>query len=165
MLEGRAPVTMDKEVMKANSYGGYDEGLCAGDRAPDAPGLVVKHAKGGVIGKETSLFQVFDLTKHTILLFPEQSPEEDIKSILEAIASLPSYVTQTIVLGDLEVSSKWKFRDEVDFVLHDEDNHAREGYLVQRPVLTVFVIRPDTYIGASMKDTEGIRAYFRKILV
>lgn len=163
VLEGRTPVTLDKETMKANSYGGYEEGLCAGDRAPEAPGLIVKYAKAGKLEKETSLFQLFDLTKHTILFFPEQSSEEDIKSILDAIASLPSHIIQTIVIGDSEVASKWNFEDKVDFVLHDKDSYARDGYLVQGPVPTVFVIRPDTYIGATVKDAPGIKAYFQKI--
>ena len=47
VLEEQAPSKLDIKVMRVNSYGGYKEGPCVGDRALKVPGLIVKYGKVG----------------------------------------------------------------------------------------------------------------------
>ncbi|KIM91475.1 hypothetical protein PILCRDRAFT_55100, partial [Piloderma croceum F 1598] len=58
--------------------------LCAGDRAPEAPGLVIG-------GQDTSLFRLFTPSHHTVLIFAEFA-EGDIRKALDSSAKYPDAI-------------------------------------------------------------------------
>ncbi|KAI9067760.1 hypothetical protein FKP32DRAFT_1619747 [Trametes sanguinea] len=150
---------LDAEALKKRAYAGYPrEDVHAGDRAPEAPGLV------DASGSETRLHDIYKPTMHTILVF---SPEADdagdqIKSVLHAIQSLPEGAAQVVVLARHRIPEP---RDGVTAAYHDTEGHAFDAYRVKDGKFTVVAVRPDAYIGAFVRDAGGVKEYFSRILV
>ncbi|KAJ8495188.1 hypothetical protein ONZ45_g12974 [Pleurotus djamor] len=73
--------------------------LVAGDRAPDASGLVPLSAQGNVTSDATQLFDIFSATKHTILIFPRAGDHSTVASVAELLGPLPEglFTLNTIV--------------------------------------------------------------------
>ena len=146
------------DEMKALAYQGYgqDSGVRAGDRAPQAPGLV------DATGKETSLFDIFEANTHTILLYATGADEDNVKiaEIVKQLQTYPSGILQVVVLG----------RNGVLVVAggavtyHDKDGHAARAYQVEYGTPHIVVVRPDGYIGAVAYDMDGVREYFSGVL-
>ena len=157
VYEERTPLdkVKDEAVMKNRSYGGYaDSILCAGDRAPDAPLVQLS-------GEETTLFKLFDPSKHAVIIFASdhQSVEEKcVNEVREAVAGLPKEAVQVIV-----VSGEGRANiPGIDHMVIDREGHAASSYLVENEKVIV-IIRPDTYIGAIVKGSEGVKKYFSLI--
>lgn len=130
----------------------------AGDRAPQAPGLVVIYPKERS-GHNTSLFQIFDPARHTILFFAADA--KLVNSAVEALQRFPKHVVRSVVIvpeqhDAVEVA-------DVDQVLLDQDGYAYSGYAIVKEGITVVVIRPDGVIGAMVKGPQGIAQYFSRI--
>ncbi|CAA7262016.1 unnamed protein product [Cyclocybe aegerita] len=149
VLEERDPERggVDREEAIARAYAGYEAlgTLIAGDRAPEAPGLVT------VGGKETSLFKdYFKLDHHTVMAF-----SLDVKSagpLLEQASQWPASVVQTLVITDKDSDMGALASDKAIFLV-DREQHARNAYRVAKEELTV-VIRsssptPPTIRGSS----------------
>ncbi|KZT18220.1 hypothetical protein NEOLEDRAFT_1143696 [Neolentinus lepideus HHB14362 ss-1] len=139
----------------------------AGDRAPDAPGLVDLSATSDNLMK--TLFQYFKPTHHTALIFT--SAVTTIDSLLSALDEVPKNVVRSaVVLPGITVVrtdniDKFVRRSSVDFALKDCENHAYSTYSVDPSKSVVVIVRPDGMVGAIVGDGDGVRKYFRKILV
>ncbi|KAF9568778.1 monooxygenase [Agrocybe pediades] len=143
-----------------------DEPLRAGDRAPDAPGLVV--AKPAVkAGETTRLFHFFHPAKHTIIIFLEKA---DLGASLRALAPYSKgLLTDVIIIvkeDDNSIASS--VVDEVGLdhviVLVDREGLAHAAYDCPQQRTGVFVVRPDRIVGARVSGAEGIQRYFNGIL-
>ncbi|GJJ14506.1 hypothetical protein Clacol_008770 [Clathrus columnatus] len=152
----------DAENVIAHAYSGYEgrDTLCAGDRAPDAPNLF------DIRKNETkSLLDIFTPSKHAILVFTKLSALDP--HILETIQEYPADIVQSFIItksagdhgGDIKVSP---FQTDV---LEDREGHAATSYRILQDDLTIFIVRPDSYIGAVVGNAAGIKKYFSKILV
>ena len=151
VLEERDAQEVDNEDLVARAYDGY-EGLgtlLAGDRAPQAPGLLDKD------GKKTSLFDLFKLNLHTVLIF---TPGE-VQLNLEGMKKWPVSVMQTFIVMEAGKAAVI----EPALTLVDSDGHATNAYRVENGKLTVVVVRPDGFVGAIVNDVEGAARYFAKV--
>ena len=153
-----SPIVVDEftNAEPVNAYGVLDEGvLVAGDRAPDASGLVVI-----ANGAETRLFDVFSATYHTVLVFtPDASTTED---ILEALKRHPEDMIRSAIV--LPQGSKGTTTPQVDLVV-DHGGHAYRAYLAVKGEKKVVVVRPDGVVGAIVHGVEGVGAYFTNIFL
>lgn len=153
VLEERDVTPQDPEDTLARAYQGY-EGfgvLHAGDRAPEAPGLVQE-------GSTTSLFSLLNPSTHTVLIFPASVERAEVDAVFRATATLPRSTVQTFTVTS---NSTHVIPDGTS--LFDRDHHARNAYMVTDGELNVVIIRPDAFVGAVVKDAEGVRRYFSKI--
>lgn len=110
--------------------------LRAGDRAPDAPELV------GADGKATTLYDLFGTTHHTVLVFEPSL----IDAANKVISRFPSDLVRTIVLNAPGVPGAYS----------DAAGHARRAY----GAAEMAVVRPDGVVGALVRGSEGLEAYF-----
>jgi 2-polyprenyl-6-methoxyphenol hydroxylase-like FAD-dependent oxidoreductase len=110
-----------------------DEGLRAGDRAPDAPGL-----SGS--GESTCIFDLLRGPHITLLGFGARW-----RSIIDTcVAAFDNEVRGYVIAAS---------SDEVANVV-DEQGHARAAYGDD----ALFVIRPDNYVGMATTDTADMAA-------
>ncbi|OAX43063.1 hypothetical protein K503DRAFT_732282 [Rhizopogon vinicolor AM-OR11-026] len=143
-----------------NAYGVLDEGhLEAGDRAPDAPGLL--HIQPGDSG-ETTLFSHYRAWYHTVVVFAPSAA--DATPILAALESRNKSVVRTAVILPSSAPAV-HVACPTDLVLLDQGGHAYSAYLVEASQTKVFVIRPDGAVGAIAHGAEGVKKYFSKIFV
>ncbi|TFK47975.1 FAD/NAD(P)-binding domain-containing protein [Heliocybe sulcata] len=167
-----SPVIVDgmreKAPPNAGPNGNMNQGgiVLAGDRAPDAPGLV------DLTGNDSSmktLFRYFKPTHHTALLFTSSTGSLD--AFVSALKQVPGGVVRsTVVLPgtasvrpDTQAEVDWRSR--ADCALKDCEGHAYDVYCVgARGGDVAVIVRPDGYIGAIVKDGEGVAKYFRKIV-
>ncbi|RPD65610.1 hypothetical protein L226DRAFT_530850 [Lentinus tigrinus ALCF2SS1-7] len=155
VFDARGRGELDEEGLKARSYVGYPgEPVRAGDRAPEAPGLI------DASGKETSLFEIFNPSTHTLLLFAQDGAGSKVQEVVAAAQASPlAQVTKTLIFG----------RDGVPVAVggagsyHDKEGHAYKAYGVDGQLLTVVIVRPDGYIGAFVYDADGVHTYFTRI--
>ena len=168
VLEERTRSSATKDEMKMHAYGGYEgDVLCAGDRAPEAPGLVVKRT--ATEGEETTLFKLLDYTKHTVLIFAPKSQLAIADNVRDASASLRQFAAAAHIfavspsrLDSVQLDERWA---QLVHVLFDRDGHAHVAYGVKDVALTFVVIRPDMYIGAITNDVAGVQRYFERVLI
>ncbi|KAI5116470.1 hypothetical protein M0805_000706 [Coniferiporia weirii] len=152
-----------------NAYGTVGDNVRAGDRAPDAPGLVVLSKNmelekvGKVEGKQgesVRLFDIFNPCAHTILVF-----SADATLFLElrrALKKLPGDLVQTLLI--VPSASSFSGRgSKAGLVLEDKEGHAFRGYGVD-DIANVAVVRPDGMIGAFLKGSKGVESHFTKVL-
>ena len=147
---------LDEEALKARGYTGYPgEPVHAGDRAPEAPGLV------NAIGEETSLFEFFKLYRHTLLLFDSQGDGLRVKEIVAAVQTSSIFGTSKVL-----ILSRDGVPTAVDgaSAYHDKEGHAHKAYGVDGQALTAVVVRPDGYIGAFVEDVNGLQAYMTRVV-
>ncbi|GFZ89347.1 FAD-dependent oxidoreductase [Dyella caseinilytica] len=111
--------------------------ICAGDRAPDAPGL----RKGDQVCR---LFDLFRGTHFTVLAFGDGW-----ESCLADIEARHGRLVKCVTIGE----SGWL----------DSEGHAVRGYDIQSD--TLLLIRPDGYIGFAINDKApaAVDAYLRLI--
>lgn len=156
------------EEMKIRSYGGYQGELCAGDRASEAPGLIISTSSDPLkrTGEETSLFKLLSFLKHSVIIFAPSSERHTVDEILLTTGKLPTstetvqviLVTQANTDGAVDET-----KQGVAYALIDRDGHAHGGYFVKAGELTIVIIRPDGYVGAVVKDKDGVERYFGRI--
>ena len=153
---GDGGITLDE--MRAHAYEGYgpDGGVRAGDRAPQAPGLV------DVRGVTTSLFDVLKPDVHTDLFFTSGTSKEDgkVAAAVKEVQSYPAGSAQVVIIG----SSGVPVAVDGMAVYHDKEGYAARGLKVESDTPNVVVIRPDGYIGAFVHDAAGVRDYFARVL-
>ena len=158
VFDARGNEGRSQDEMKALAYQGYgpDGGVRAGDRAPEAPGLV------DVAGKETSLFAIFRPDMHTIVLFAEEAGSErnEVMAVAEKTQSFPAGTVQTVILArqDASVVALGEAK-----VYQDRDGLATRAYHTHGDAPKIVVVRPDGYIGAFAYDVEGVRNYFSRV--
>ncbi|KZT68267.1 monooxygenase [Daedalea quercina L-15889] len=139
-----------------NPYGsGTDGSLRAGDRAPDAPGLVPVHG-----GEATSLFSMFRPDHHTVLLF--NVPTQEAEPIVEVVKSYPTDLVNTVSIFPQGTSdSEVVGRPGLSFV--DRDGHAFAGYQLSPEKPAVVIVRPDGVVGGIVYGSDGLKKYFGAI--
>ncbi|KAK7061102.1 hypothetical protein VNI00_000838 [Paramarasmius palmivorus] len=157
-----SPVLVDERYPtskeKVDPYrSGLDGTVHAGDRAPEAPGM--QRGNGG----STSIYDLFDVTSHTVILFGKS--DLDVQDTLAFVARYPG--TRVRVVLVLPQGSKLQSSGEAPIheVLVDAEGHAYRNYRVQPGDVFVVVVRPDGYIGALNNGYSGLKEYFSKIFV
>ena len=132
----------------------------AGDRAPDAPGLVQVKSDNQKSSESTRLFKIFDLSRHTVLIFAEVA---NISGALAAVAKYPKELVRPVVL--LRAGATNKVPNVDCDVLEDRDGHAYHAYRNAEGANAIAVIRPDGVIGAVVKDTAWLERYLNTIFI
>lgn len=155
-----SPIVVDEytHATPVSAYRVLDQReLVAGDRAPDAPGLVFVAS-----GAETRLFDTVSTTYHTVLVFtPDTSTLTD---ILEVLRRYPWDVIRLLIIlpqGSAEMSTNAGKTD----VVVDQGGHACRAYFALEGEQKVVVVRPDGVVGAIVHGAQGVGAYLNKIFV
>ncbi|KAK0489308.1 FAD binding domain-containing protein [Armillaria novae-zelandiae] len=151
-----SPIVIDEEGTpeSVDPYRSGEGGpLCAGDRAPDAPGLV------SVQGEKTHLFDIFRTSYHTVLIFP--GPDLEVKAILDLVKSYPVGTVKSVVILDQNATPTVD-GFPADFVLTDGDGYARKHYNDRNGIV---VVRPDGIVGALVGGADGLKQYFKGIFL
>ncbi|KAF4605648.1 hypothetical protein EYR40_004436 [Pleurotus pulmonarius] len=149
----RAGVDAQIDDLKAHSYTGWNDSLCAGDRAPDAPGLQV-------VGDDSArtLFDLLDPTKHTMLLFSADVHRVKATEMLDIIlSSIAKDVFQTFILSPTAPSTTVIG----DKSIVDKQGHIYDSYRVQADGFLAVIVRPDGIIGAVLENKEGLSSYLQ----
>ncbi|KAL1738985.1 FAD binding domain-containing protein, partial [Schizophyllum fasciatum] len=143
--ERRDPPTADE---RESAYVGA-EGVCAGDRAPDAP----------VAGDVAQLFDLFKITRHVVLVFSADGAVTN--AVVAAVGKLPhgSVEVATVLPESATVSSTQSAR-----FVKDKDGLAYKAYEITSDP-TIVVVRPDGFVGAVVKGVEGVNNYFKRVFV
>ncbi|KZV71983.1 hypothetical protein PENSPDRAFT_751360 [Peniophora sp. CONT] len=124
--------------------------LHAGDRAPDAPGLIEGRGQSGA----TSVFDFIRSTRHVVLVFDVALEKE----VAEYIGKLPNGTAWAVALVKQGERALWPALPR----LTDAEGHAQRAYGVNEGI-KVAVIRPDGVVGALLKGARGLNEYFSKI--
>ncbi|KAL1707442.1 FAD binding domain-containing protein [Schizophyllum commune] len=148
MDQRRSPPSADE---RESAYVG-SEGLCAGDRAPDAP----------VEGDAARLFDLFKITRHTVLVFSADLAFVD--EVTATIDKIPNGLCDVAVVLPRGTTPETFVNTKAAKVLTDKDGEAYKAYEVYDGNPTVFVVRPDGVIGAVVKNGEGVENYFSKLV-
>lgn len=146
------------------AYGSVGTGssgpLRAGDRAPDAPGLLAADA-----AEATRLFDLFSPARHIALVFvpSSTSANEATSPFLQALKLQPADAVRTIGVF-VHGTARDATLDGADLVTVDEAGHARTAYNVAEDDGTVVVIvRPDGVVGGILTSARGVEQYFSGI--
>ena len=134
--------------------------LRAGDRAPDAPGLVKVNFDNQKSSESTRLFNLLSPTYHTVLIFAEVA---DVHATLQTLhARFSKELVRSVVLLR---SGTNVIQDVACDVFEDYDGHAYDAYKGAEGVNGIVIIRPDGVTGAIVKDVEWVERYFRGIFL
>jgi hypothetical protein len=166
MLHDEAHPNVDKASVDSYRSGGMG-GLHAGDRAPDAPGLVAMHGSG-----VTKLFDLYDPSYHSILIFAESidtakpKVEDALNAITGKYANARSLFKLVVILPKQDTDpTPLPLDAHEDFVLEDRNGLAREAFDFVKDGFEVVAVRPDGMIGAIARSGEGLEAYLTKVLI
>lgn len=136
-------------------YGKVSDGrLRAGDRAPDAPALTVLR---GEEGPTTRLFDVFEPTHHTVLIFSNDAARHAF--VLSALSTYPKDIMRIVSIIRLGENVD---DERLDFVLQDTKGHAYGAYALTEGC-DVVVVRPDGVVGAIVHTIDGMKKYLEGI--
>lgn len=167
-----SPIVLDEradgeEAAPLDAYGTEGHKLCAGDRAPESPGLHVL-AGLGTQYQTTKLFDILSPSVHTVLIFPAASEKEPITfvdSILQILKEAPTGLVRSVL-----VFSKFHSATEtttslvdIDVTVKDTDGHAFTNYGAKANTASVVLIRPDAYVGGIVEDACGVRRYLSTV--
>ncbi|KAK0188527.1 hypothetical protein F5146DRAFT_1122701 [Armillaria mellea] len=125
----------------------------AGDRAPDAPGLVSSQ------GEKTSLFEIFLTSYHTVLIFPGSDLE--VKPILDLLKAYPAGTVKSVVILNQDDAPTVDVVP-ADFVLGDGEGYGRKHYNDRNGIV---IVRPDGMVGALVGGVDGLKRYFNGIFL
>ncbi|KIK12724.1 hypothetical protein PISMIDRAFT_424725 [Pisolithus microcarpus 441] len=168
-----------------SAYGDTQEGVRqAGDRAPDAPGLVPvvlpnrastsisSGSQSNGVARNTRMFDIFGSTHHTVIVFAPTLDVPVVQSILTTLdRSLRKALVRRVVVlpgsisePDSRLEMSWEEDQSVDAeVLIDEAGHAYRGYVVESQEVKVVVVRPDGVVGAVVRGATGLERYFEGV--
>lgn len=138
--------------------GGY---LRAGDRAPDAPGLVP--VTPDTCGQSTSLFHIFGPSHHTVLLFYNGGVAQ-LVPILKKLKQFPANAVRTSLLHPAGAIVPPPVQG-VDYNLIDYKGHAYANYGFEQDSFSIAIIRPDGVVGGIVFGLEGLQKYFGAIFL
>ncbi|KAF7370666.1 FAD-binding-3 domain-containing protein [Mycena sanguinolenta] len=152
---------------EGDSWGTFiDRPLAAGDRAPDAPGLVVLKRPTGdpdktpTDARTTSLFRTFLASRHTVLIFSGEA--SCLAAVLRLLAPLPPHTIQSVAVVSSQPLTLAGEYVLPDWVLEDRAGHAYSTYAL-RDECNIVVVRPDGLLGAIVRSREGLQRYFRGV--
>lgn len=158
----------EEAAKQPDAYGVEGAEARAGDRAPDAPELLVvskaaSHSETDV-EKTTRFFELFTPVAHTVLVFSPQKSKETTHAILEAARKYPQALVRVVLVLDSNGPQTGDKLAEVDFVVKDTKDHAHKAYGLTVESLHVVVVRPDGIIGAFTDSAAGMERYFAHVL-
>ncbi|KAI0084950.1 FAD binding domain-containing protein [Irpex rosettiformis] len=150
--------------------------LRAGDRAPDAPGLVpVQLAFGDTnnnvkvkLGEtSTTLFDTFKPVRHTALVFVGGMDLVDVTETVKVLRAAPEGTVHVVfVLPKDDTTpgalSGISLSGGVE-VLIDVENHAHTFYPPATHGFPVVIVRPDGFVGAVVNGKEGVLRYLHVV--
>ncbi|KAF8194102.1 FAD binding domain-containing protein [Pholiota molesta] len=149
------------EFAKISTYDADPKlGLYAGDRAPDAPGLIEVGSQPNETANETRLFDLFSPTHHTLLIFTDKP---DFHSILAGLDTYPADLVRIVVILEKGTVGAVQNDAKTPMILKDRDGHAYSTYMQVDATRGIYIIRPDSVIGARVGGLEGVRRYFSAI--
>ncbi|KAI6008121.1 hypothetical protein F5J12DRAFT_905245 [Pisolithus orientalis] len=169
-----APASTPGVAVVHSAYGSIQEGvLRAGDRAPDAPGLLQVLQIGG--SGNARLFDIFTPMYHTVLIF---APSLAVPIVSSVLATLTQAVPRngivrpllvipghpSVLEGGVETSSLQDQASGVE-VFVDQAGHAYRGYVVEKDETKVVAVRPDGVVGAIVHGAEGLGRYLEGMFV
>jgi hypothetical protein len=138
---------LDKETYEAGKR------LRAGDRAPDAPGIVPLNP--GLRPGTTHLFDTFSSSKHTALIFLKE--KEDVEHYLEQLKRYPpGTVLPIVVLQQGDERSVDVFGQTN--VVRDSVGYAWKNYSTERDT-RIAIVRPDGCVGALGSGPSVVEEY------
>ena len=149
-----SPIVVDR--LDKESYG-LGKRIRAGDRAPDAPGLVPLNP--GLRPGASQLFDIFSSSRHTALIFVNGN--ENAKPYLELLKHYPSdTVFPVIVLQQGDERSAEVFGKTC--VVRDSAGHSWRSYSTEYG-LKIAIVRPDGCVGA-VGDSPGVVEEYRGLI-
>lgn len=166
---------VDKEIdrLKDRAYWTDDERLRAGDRAPDAPGIIEVHARtGSTSPPSTSIFNLLNVTRHSIFIFPTDVSVAGlgfVESIVTSVSRLPRNMAQAILVLPSGAPPVTIPRNPVLQTFIDKEGSAHAAYQIvygERSGIkrTTVIVRPDAVVGAVVHSADGLVKYFAKIM-
>ncbi|KAH9832239.1 monooxygenase [Rhodofomes roseus] len=158
--DGAQQETYDAYGIGLGALGGV--GLRAGDRAPDAPGLVDVTEAGSEV-KTRSLFGIFRPVYHTVLMFGEDSTAAS--EVMDGLKAYPAQLLRVVTIHPQQgpVTAGVVTDITADFALRDGHGHAYTGYGCSPEVFSVVVVRPDGVVGAIVLGAKGVQKYFDRV--
>ena len=133
--------------------------LLAGDRAPDASGLVEVKFDDLISNESTRLYKLLSPTRHTVLIFAEVADVPATVTVIEEYKEL----VRAVVL--LRAGTTNMIQNAVFDVFEDRDGHAYDAYKGAEGASGIVVIRPDGVIGAVVRDVDWLERYFKTVFV
>jgi hypothetical protein len=164
-----SPIVLDERTADDgsiyNAYGNTEgeQNLHAGDRAPDAPGLVD-------LQKQSTLafFDIFRPTYHTILVFGSDAIIR-VQAVSDVIKKFPANIFRVVAClsktSESELAGAAKDGLGQAVVVKDGEGHAYSAYLLANQESGIFVVRPDGVLGAIVDSTEGLERYLKLVFV
>ncbi|EPT00353.1 hypothetical protein FOMPIDRAFT_1023758 [Fomitopsis schrenkii] len=149
----------DVEAEELNAYGTEGDVVRAGDRAPNATGLVRRDREAD--SQATNLFSMFGPTHHTVIVFGSES--SSIQQILEGLKAYPPGTISTAVVYPRSAPASLGALEGADFILQDHDGIAFTEYSAPEKESSVVIVRPDGVVGAVVHGIPGISKYFSPI--
>ncbi|EGN97139.1 hypothetical protein SERLA73DRAFT_183757 [Serpula lacrymans var. lacrymans S7.3] len=159
-----SPIVIDEvvppsEAVPVDAYGLIQDGsLQAGDRAPDAPGLVDVKS-----GEAARFFDIFRPRYHTVLIFASDAAKTS--QIISKLSRYEQSVLRSIIVLP---AGSWPSTQAdsaaANMVLEDKDGYAYKHYLVGGDTRVV-VVRPDGVVGAIVHGAEGMVRYFDGVFI
>ncbi|PCH36577.1 monooxygenase [Wolfiporia cocos MD-104 SS10] len=155
----RTPYIHPADTQPIDVYGAEGGGasvLRAGDRAPDAPGLVDNRQPDA---EPTKLFRIFGVTHHTVLIFSRDAAQ--IRAVLDAVKEYPPNTMKTVTIYP-QGTSTIPTTLNADYIVTDRDGHAYNGYnMTDSATTTIVVVRPDGVVGGIVFGVEGLQKFFQ----
>ncbi|KAI0919086.1 hypothetical protein AcW1_003446 [Taiwanofungus camphoratus] len=135
----------------------------AGDRAPNAPGLVDMNVGDSTSDgdKSASLFDIFGPSYHTVLLFT--TDVEQLGPVVEVLKGYPPHIICPVAILP-QGTAYYPAIHENYRLLVDRDGHAYASYAIPKDHWTMVIVRPDGVVGGITYGEAGLRRYFEGIL-
>lgn len=154
-----SPIVVNEESQanpRAGSAYNKGPGVAAGDRAPNAPGLL-DHSRGRA---PMQLFDIFGPAHHTALIFRgDQQEHVAVSEVLRPFKGCFRIVL--LYFGD---SPSLADAALFDVILEDHAGHAVTGYQIgEKGRPRTVIVRPDAMIGAMVYGAEGVKRYLKKV--
>ncbi|KAG9078661.1 hypothetical protein FRC06_008254 [Ceratobasidium sp. 370] len=151
--------TLDTPWTDENYVGTYGACGCivqAGDRAPDAPGLIGMEELG-----ETSVFKILTSSRH--IVFVLAGSVEAASPFFDVISDSPKSVFEYVLILSASSSPPTRLLPCVR-MLRDRDGHAFRHYSVKEEPRAI-VVRPDGMIGALVNNPKSLERYLDLIFI
>ena len=183
-----SPIVIDEffsasSIQVHSSYRALEDGdLRAGDRAPDAPGLMFVTNTAGTPSGESGarLFDIFTPTYHTVLTFVTSTSAPVLREVLSVLEELGEKKNEKLVKhlailppGNEDAKDMSTRVEQAKScggtigvggeILVDHAGHAHSAYVVDQGETKVIVVRPDGVVGAVVRGGEGVGKYFNKV--
>lgn len=154
----------DKEAKAATDvYGVSGRDTRAGDRAPDAPNLLV--LTGEKKDTATRLFDIFNPTKHIVLIFTSSASADNALTLIEPLKGLGEDDLRRVLVLPRSSNPSLDWNLAGVEILLDSEGHAYAGYGVKadNDAPVAIIVRPDGMVGAFATTEAGTRRYIEAV--